>query len=137
MTETYESIRDNSDIIPTRVREVWLKGDQAERMWRFRYEQLQEDTDLTPEAKSRRAEELYEEQRIGIESKKQAAREALVKAAKSMEKNSVPRPREEALTSTDPTKLLLDQNEAGRIVRTIERRKDAPGPFRQNTSELL
>jgi hypothetical protein len=131
MTETYEDIRDNSDIIPTGAREVWLKGDQAERMLRFRYERLQEDTDLTPEAKSRRAEELYEEQRIGIESKKQAAREALVKAAKSMEKNSVPRPQGEALSSTDPTKLLLDQNEAGRIVRTIERRKDAPGPFRK------
>ena len=32
MTESYESIRDHRDVIPSEAREAWIKADQAERM---------------------------------------------------------------------------------------------------------
>jgi hypothetical protein len=105
-------------------------------MLRHQYDRLAEDGDLTDEARARRACELYERHRDGIERKKRAAQDTLVKAAKSAEKNSVTRPPGEALSSTDPTKLLLDQNEASRIIKPIERRK-GQGPFRQDSGELL
>ncbi len=137
MSETYESIRDYEQIIPSGVRETWIKADQSERMLRWEYERLTEDGDLTDEARARRAGALYEKHRPLIERRKKEAKDALVKAAKSAEKSSIPRPQGEALSSTDPTKLLLDQNEASRIIRTIERRKGQGGPFRPDTGDLL
>ena len=137
MTETYESIRDHSDIVPRDVRVAWIEADQAERMLRGQYETLAEDTDLNDEAKARRASEIYEGRREVVERKKQAAKDGLIKASKSAVKSSVPRPSGEATSSTDPTKLLLDQNEANRIVRTLERRKDQKGPFTQSSSDYL
>ncbi len=137
MTETYESIRDHDEIIPRDVRVAWIEADQSERFLRGQYEQLAEDKDLNDEAKARRANELYEGRREAVERKKQAAKDALIKASKSAVKSSIPRPSGEATSSTDPTKLLLDQNEANRIVRTIERRKGQGGPFSQNNSEYL
>ena len=136
MTETYESIRDHSDIVPRDVRVAWIEADQAERMLRGQYETLAEDTDLNDEAKARRASEIYEGRREVVERKKQAAKDALIKASKSAVKSSIPRPSGEATSSVDPTKLLLDQNEANRIVRTVERRGDK-GPFSQSSSEYL
>ena len=137
MAETYESIRDHEEIIPPGVRETWIKADQSERMLRWEHERLTQDQDLTDEARARRAGELYEKHRPLIERRKKEAKDALVKAAKSAEKSSIPRPDGEALSSTDPTKLLLDQNEASRILRTIERRKSQSGPFRPSTDDLL
>ncbi len=137
MSETYESIRDHEEIIPPGVREMWIKADQSERMLRYHYSKLTEDQDLTDEARVRRAGELYERHRPLIERQKKEAKDALVKAAKSAEKSSIPRPDGEALSSTDPTKLLLDQNEASRILRTIERRQNQSGPFRPSTDDLL
>ncbi len=137
MTETYESIRDSSDIVPRDVRVAWIEADQAERFLRGQYEQLTEDKDLNDEAKARRANELYEGRREAVERKKQAAKDALIKASKSAARSSIPRPSGESTSLTDPTKLLLDQNEANRIVRTIERRKGQGGPFSQNSGEYL
>jgi hypothetical protein len=137
MTEKYEDIRNHSDIIPRDTRVEWIEADQAEGMLRYQYDRLAQDGDLTDEARARRAGELYERHRERIERKKKAARDALAKAAKSAEKGPVPRPPGEGLSSTDPTKLLLDKNEAGRIVRTVERRKGQAGPFRQDTGDLL
>ena len=120
MTETYENIRDNSDIIPRDARVAWIEADQSERFLRGQYERLLEDADLNDEAKARRANELYEGRREAVERKKQAAKDALIRASKSAVKGSIPRPSGEATSSSDSTKLLLDQNEANRIVRTIE-----------------
>ena len=136
MTETYEHIRDNSEIIPRDARVAWLEADQAERMLRGQYETLAENADLNDEAKARRATELYEGRREAVERKKQAAKDALIKASKSAAKSSIPKPSGEATSSVDPTKLLLDQNEANRIIRTLERR-DGKGPFSQNRGEYM
>ena len=130
MTETYENIRDHSEIIPRDVRVAWVEADQAERMLRGQYETLAEDADLNDEAKARRANELYEGRREVVERKKQAAKDALIRASKSAAKSSVPRPSGEATSSTDPTKLLLDQNEANRIIRILERRDECRGVLR-------
>lgn len=136
MAETYENIRDNSEIVPREARVAWIEADQSERMLRYQYDRLTEDADLNDEAKARRAGEVYEQHRKGIERKKQAAKDSLIKASRSAVKSSIPTPSGEASSSTDPTKLLLDQNEANRIVRTVERRGDK-GPFSQSSSEYL
>jgi hypothetical protein len=137
MTETYENARDNSEIVPQDVRRQWIEADQQERMLRGQYEKFSQDTDLVPEARARLAHESYEKMAPRIESKKKATREALLKQAKFAEQAAIPRPSGEPLSSSDPTKLVADQNEAARIVRTVERRKDAPGPFRHDTGAYL
>jgi hypothetical protein len=136
-TESYESIRDNSEIIPQPVRVAWIEADQAERMLRDQYDRLAEDRDLNDEARARRANELYEGRREAVERKKRAAKDALIKAAKSAERSSIPTLLGEGPSTTDPTKLLLDQNESNRVVRIIERRKAQGGPFKQDTGAFL
>jgi hypothetical protein len=93
---------------------------------RSQYERLEQNQDLTQEAKSRQAQELYEEQRSRIEGKKKATREALIKVAKAAERSATPKPRGELLTSSDPTRLLLAQNEAERILRVVNKRSGNP-----------
>ena len=134
--ESYESIRDSSPVIPQDVRNAWKEADGSERLLRGQYERLIEDGDLNDEAKARRAGELYEKQRPLIERKKQTAKDALIKASKSAVKSSIPKPSGEATSSADPTKLLLDQNEASRILRTLDRKANK-GPFSQNSGEYL
>ncbi len=63
MTETYENIRDNSDIVPQDVRRQWIEADQSERMLRQTYERIEQDQDITAETKARKATEAYEQYR--------------------------------------------------------------------------
>ena len=135
--ETYASIRDSSDLLTQDTRQSWLLADQAERNLRFEYDRISKDTDLTDEARARKAQAVYESRREDIKRKKQAAREALKKQAKTAQEYSIPRPSGEALSSTDASELLLDALEAQRIVRTIERRGDHPlGGSRGTTAYL-
>src|SRR5215204_1361413 len=97
----YEHLRDNADFVPTEAREAWILADQAERTLREAYQPLENDNDLTPEAKERRAAELLETQGPRVEARRQKARETLLKHAGYAEKNSIPRPAGEALSSTD------------------------------------
>lgn len=135
--ESYEAIRDNSDLVPSDVRKMWIEADQSERMLRQTYDRLAEDSDLTAEARQRKATEVYEQSRERIESRKQATRQALLKQVEYAEKAAIPRPSGEPLSSNDPTKMLIEQNEAGRLVRTIERRRAQGGPFRHDTGDFL
>ncbi len=137
MTESYEGIRDASPIIPQGVRVKWIEADQAAKTLRDRYAQLEADEDLTLEAKSRKAQELYEQQRGRIEDKKKAAVRALRAEAELAERQSLPHPAGQSRVATDAQTLLLDQNEASRLVRTAERRKNAPGPLKQSDSDFL
>jgi len=57
----YEQLRD-ADFVPSEAREAWILADQAERTLREGYQRRQDDKDLTPEAKQRRAAELFEAQ---------------------------------------------------------------------------
>ena len=135
-SSNYESLK-NAHFIPSEAREAWVRADQVERTLRDAYQRLENDEDLTPEAKQRRAAELLETQGSQVEERRKKARETLLKHAGYAEKNSIPCPSGEGLTSTDVNKILLDQNEANRIVRTVERRQSQGGPFKQSSADIL
>jgi hypothetical protein len=64
-------------------------------------------------------------------------RENLLKAAKTRVRFSYPVPAGESLSTQDTTKLLLDQKEAESILRTVDRRQSAKGPFRFDVGNFL
>jgi hypothetical protein len=132
----YEAIRD-SGLLAEAVREDYIKAEQASRGLRREYEQLTQDQDLTHEARTRRAQELFEQRRGSVEAAGKKARESILKQAKSAEQGSMPKPSGEGLTSSSSDRILLDQNEASRVIRTIERKKAAPGPFKHDTGAYL
>jgi hypothetical protein len=121
----YEQLRDS---VGPQLREEWMKADQFAERLQQSYQRLLEDEELTSEAKERRARELEANQGQQVAQKRKALRESLLKASKGAEKSSIPMPGGEGLTSDDPSKLLASQNEAARIVRTLERRAEK-GPF--------
>ena len=53
--ESYEQIRNTSPLVSEEVRRQWIEADQRERMLRYEYRKLEENEDLTPDAKARRA----------------------------------------------------------------------------------
>ncbi len=136
MTERYETIRD-SELLIQDTRESFIRADQARRGLHREYEKLLSDEDLTDEARARRAQELHEQRSGGVESAGRKARESILKQAKSAEQASMPKPSGEGLSSSSPDRILLDQNEASRVIRTIERKKAAPGPFRHDSGAYL
>lgn len=132
----YEAIRD-SGLLTEAVREDYIKAEQARRSLRQGYEKLLADGDLTDEARERRAQELYEGRKGSVEAAGNRAREAILKQARSAEQASMPKPSGEPLSSTSADRILLDQNEASRIIRTVERRKAQKGPFRPDIGSYL
>ncbi len=136
MTESYETIRD-SELLTQETREAYVLAEQSRRNLRSEYEALIADETLNDDYKVQRAQELYEQRAKNVESAGRKARELLLKQAQAAEQVAIPRPKGESLSSSDATKLVADQNEASRIVRTVERRKTEGGPFRQNTGEML
>jgi len=127
----------DADFVPAEAREAWIIADQQERTLREAYRQLENDTDLTDEARARRAQELYEHSREKVEKARQRARDTLLKHASYAEKNSLPKVNGEPISSSDPTRVLLAQNESERIVRTYERKRTSGGPLRQSASDYL
>ena len=49
-SSNYASLK-NADFIPSEAREAWVRADQAERTLRDAYQRIEDDQDLTPEAK--------------------------------------------------------------------------------------
>jgi len=133
-TGAYESAR---NAVPEDLKERWIRIDQKARNLQQGYEGLQADDDLTAEAKSRRAQELYQRHKDDIEGGRKALRETQIKRAKTAEEFSIPRPSGEALVSQDTNKLLLDAAEGDRIVRTVERRTSTDGPLKVDVSDIL
>ena len=119
--ENYEDLK-QSPILPQEAKEAWILADQASGLLTQRYEKLISNESLNNSFRSSRAQELYEDQKGKIEAKKKKAREMLLKHARFAEQSSIPRPAGEGLTTKDSSKLLADQNEASRLIRTIERR---------------
>ena len=136
MTETYESIRD-SELLSQGTREAYVRAEQARRGLRQEYEKLLNDESLNDEYRQRRAQEIYEQRKESVEDQGRRAREALLKQAKSAEQAATPRPAGEPLSSSSADRLLLDQNEASRIIRVIERKKAQGGPFRPDVGGYL
>jgi hypothetical protein len=121
----YEQLRDS---VGPQLRDEWMRTDQQAERLNQSYERLLADDELTTEAKQRRAEQLFEQQGQQVAHKRKALRESLLRASKSAERSSIPVPGGEGLTSDDPAKLLASQNEAQRIIRTLERRAEK-SPF--------
>jgi len=77
MTETYEDVRDNSDVVSSSLRETWIRADQKERALRDEYERIAAAENLHQEAKVRKAQEAYQRMREAIEKGRKQAREGL------------------------------------------------------------
>jgi hypothetical protein len=125
MTDTYEQIRD-SNIVPPDVREKVILSEQARRGLHQTYEKLADDQDLNDEARGRLAREAYERDKDRVASRSIAAREALIKTAKEKERSATPKPPGVSLTTDDPTRLLLINQEADRVRRIAEKRGTSP-----------
>jgi hypothetical protein len=121
----YESLKE-SPLLTSEVREKVIRSEQGRRGLQETYQRIQNDPDLTTEAKARLAQEAFEKNQASVVEKNIAAREALIKTAKSKEKAAVPTPKGVTLTTDDPTRLLLIQGEAERIRRIAEKRGDHP-----------
>jgi hypothetical protein len=134
---TYEDIRDKSPVLSPVLRSAWQEADRQERQMREAMDRVIADEDLTDEAKKRRVDEIQERRGAEIAAKRGELRESLLKAASSADRASVPVPTGQSLIVNDTNSLLLDELQTQRLVRTIERRQDKPGPFRYSPLEHL
>ena len=135
--QTYEAIRDESPVLSPVLRSAWQDADRQERQMREAMDRVIADEDLTDEAKKRRVDEIQERRGAEIAAKRGELRESLLKAASSADRASVPTPTGQSLIVNDTNSLLLDELQTQRLVRTIERRQDKPGPFRYSPLEHL
>ncbi len=134
---TYEQTRDELKGVAPLVRDTWQKADRSAANLLELYQSLQKDSDLTPEARSRKADEFYSRESPKIEQSWQQTREELRGAAEALARMSTPRPKGEKLEATTSEELLTAQNEAARIIRVAERRANAKGPLRQRPTGVL
>jgi hypothetical protein len=134
---TYESLRDEMEGISAPVRTRWQAADKGAANLLSIYGSLQADSDLTDEARSRKASEHYERHAPGVEEGWATTRAELRGAAKALVEASTPRPSGQKLAATTNEEILVAQGERERILRTIERRKAAGGPFKANATDHL
>ena len=135
MTETYDQLRDSAS---GEAGESWRRADCEESNLRAAYQQLQEDPRYSAEHKAEKAWAAYERAAEKIDADRARSRELLEKQVRSGERFATPMPDGESLITSDTSKLLASQNEASRIVRTIDRREQSgKGPFKPNKIEIL
>ena len=134
MTETYEQLRDSAT---GEAGAAWKAADQEESNLRALYQELREDPRYTEAHKAQQAWERYEDAKERIAASKAKARELLEKQAHSAERSSVPFPAGEGIITSDTQKLLASQNEASRIIRTLDRLDRGKGPLTQDRTEIL
>jgi hypothetical protein len=142
---SYEWIRDTgaNGVIPESVRRQWVNADNREARLRDQYLSISEDGDLTPEAKSLRAQDAYERERDQIVNLKQETKASLLSEAKLAARRSQPWPQGESREPSDPQRLLLAAQEGDRLVRVAQRRatisvsgKERPNPMFSSTDFL-
>jgi hypothetical protein len=121
--DSYEWIRDTgaNGVIPQPTQKKWQIADSHASRLRDRYRHIQEDQDLTPEAKDQRVQDLYERNRHEIENLKHEAVKALLSDAKLAARQSRPWPQGESREPSDPQRLLLQAQEGDRLVRIAQR----------------
>ena len=135
MMETYEQLRDSAT---GEAGEAWKRADRKVSNLQALYRELKEDPRYTEEHKAEKAWGAYEAAKEKIVADRAKAREGFEKQARSGERFSIPMPEGEHILTTDPQKLLLSQNEASRVVRTIDRRDESSaGPFKVDKLEIL
>lgn len=124
-TDPYRAMM-TDPILNEESRTASLKAFHA-REWPLReYQKLAGNTDITDEARARMAQAAYEKHKPKVEATAQKAKETILKQAKSAETSSLPRPKGESLTTNDPTRLLLVQNEMESLRRKADKRRDNP-----------
>jgi hypothetical protein len=135
--ESYEGLRESVE--NTEAKAAWKDADRRREHLSQTYRTLSEDPRFTSEHKASQLWEAYEEQSAHIQAAGEKARSLLEKEAKGHEMMSVPRPKGENIFNLSAERLLASQNEAGRIVRKMQRLQDASsaGPFKPNTADLL
>jgi hypothetical protein len=142
---SYEWIRDTGagGIITEAMQRKWVQADTRASRLRDQYRHIEEDQDLTPEAKDKRLQDLYERNRHEIENLKHEATRSLLSEARMAERRSRPWPTGENREPTDPQRLLLAAQEGDRLVRIAQRRatittggRERPNPLFSITSFL-
>jgi hypothetical protein len=133
----YEQLWADHPAVPEHLQKVRIGADQKERTLREGLDKLRADDDLTAEAKLRRAQELHERLAPRIEEGRRQLRESLLKSSKTNERAAIPMPPGVSVGASEPTEMLLAQNERERILRAVERRRSAAGPFKPDVADLL
>jgi hypothetical protein len=142
---SYEWIRDTGadGIIPRDTQRKWINADNRASRLRDQYRSISENSDLTPEAKEQRLQDLYERNRHEIENLKHEAVKSLLSEARMAERRSRPWPAGESREPTDPQRLLLQAGEGDRLVRIAQRRstittggRERPNPMFSMTGFL-
>src|SRR5215203_2433389 len=94
----YIQFRDEHPVVPGPIRQSWVDSDRRIQRLRESFERIEADEDLTSEAKSRQAEDLYSRSREQIEQGRHELRESLQKAVKNRVRASYPTPAGEGLS---------------------------------------
>jgi hypothetical protein len=134
---TYEALRDELPGVSALLRDKWQRADRASANLLQAYQSLQADADITQEARSRRADEFYARESPRIEQSWRELRAELTGAAGALVEAATPRPKGERLAARSNEEILAAQGERERILRTIERRANAPGPFKPAAADHL
>ncbi len=128
----YEQMRDQES---GPAGQAWREADREEQRLRSLYESLREDNRYTEAHKGQQAWGAFLAAKEKIAAGRQQARESLQKQARSAERFSVPLPKGVSHQAKDASELLAAQNEAGRIVRKVERQQQ--GPISPSKDEAL
>lgn len=135
MSETYEQLRDS--VTDNETRAAWRQHDRRRETLTSLYRELKDDPRYTAEYKAEMAWEAFEDAKSKIAADREKALGGLEKEARGLEMMAMPRPKGETLAAKSPEQLLAAQNEAGRIVRKVERLQNATGPLNPNAAAVL
>jgi hypothetical protein len=133
--ESYETLRDSVE--NSEARAAWRDHDRRQANLVETYRSLKDDSRYTEEHKASEMWAAFERESGLIKAAGERARVLLVQDAKGRETMAMPRPKGENVTNLSVERLLASQNEAVRIVRKTQRLQSAPGPFKQNTADVL
>ena len=121
-----EAINPNYEDIQSQAKgpgtEVWKNADRARAGLREYYAHLGADPRLSDLARSEQAWQRYEAVKAQVEADSAKAKELSERSARTAERQSIPMPDGESVTTSDKDKLLLTQGEHNRISRLIDRK---------------
>jgi hypothetical protein len=124
---SYEYLRDEAPFVPERERRMLQNLDNQRTRIRNEYASIDENGDLVEEARERQKDEIYERNRVHIESKGQQIKDGLLSAASFLERKAKPWPSGESKDiSNDTGRLSLAYSEAERLVRIANKRSENP-----------
>jgi hypothetical protein len=124
---SYEYLRDEAPFVPARERMMLQNLDNRRTRVRQEYTDVDANEDLVEEARERQKDEIYERNRVHIESKGQQIKDGLLSAASFLERKAKPWPSGESKDiSNDTGRLSLAYSEGERLVRIANKRSENP-----------